>query len=103
MQYLGIYASGQDHDRKVFNEVRDVLSMKGNGVLFKNEDECQQLFEEVTARLPYYHVEWLNDFDCDPLEESIVLAVSRGKQITYSIGYLHLYRCKRTFTPNVEV
>lgn len=102
MQYLGIFASGQDHDRQVFNEVREVLSLKGNGVLFKNEEECQTLFDEVKSRFPMYHVEWLNGFDSDPLVESIVLAVSRGKQITYGIGYLHLYRCKRTFEPGVD-
>lgn len=103
MQYLAIYSSGRDHDRKVFDEVRDVLSVKCNGVLFKDEEECRRAFDEIKARLPYYHAEWLNDFGCDPLEECIVLSVARSKHITYGIGYLHFYRCKRTFTPDVEV
>lgn len=102
MKYLAIYASGSEKDRDLFNEVRNVLSMKCNGVLFKDEAECQQAFEEIKVQFPTFCVEWLNGFDCDPKEESIVLSVARDKDTPHGIGYLHFYRCKRTFTPNIE-
>lgn len=101
MQYLAIYYVGNDKDRDLLCEVRQVLTTKCNGVLFKDEEECQRAFEEIKASLPALRVEWLNGFDCDPLEECIVLAVSRSKEATQSIGYLLFYRCKRTFTPNI--
>lgn len=103
MQYLAIYTSGSDHDREIYNEVRAVLCVKCNGVLFKDEAECQQAFDEIQKRFPNLLVEWLNTFDCDPLEESIVLSVARDNQAEHGIGYLHFFRCKRSFTANVKV
>lgn len=101
MQYLAKYIPGTDHDKRVFNEVRRALSIKCNCVLFKDEDECKAVFEEIKKQLYYYTVEWLNGFD-NPLEDDVVLSVSRGKHLTYSIGTVHFFKCKRTFTPNLS-
>lgn len=101
MQYLAKFIPGRDHDRHVEAEVRAVLSIKCNNVLFKDEDECQAVFEEIKKRFDYYEVRWLNDFK-NPLEDNVILSVSRSANLTYSIGTVHFFKCKRSFTPNLE-
>lgn len=101
MKYLGIYMQGTDNDRDVIAEVRGVLAIKCHCVLFKNEAECNAVYEEIKERLHHYTVEWLNGF-YDPLDDDVVLSVSRGKILPHSIGTVHFFKCKRTFQPNVS-
>lgn len=101
MQYLARYIPGRDHDKRVEAEVRAVLTIKCNNVLFKDKEECEAVFEEIKKRLYYYEVEWLNGFD-NPLEDDVILSVNRGKRLSCSIGTVHFFKCKRTFIPNLE-
>lgn len=101
MQYLAKFIPGRDHDRLVEAQVRAVLSIKCNNVLFKNEDECKAVFEEIKKQFDYYDVSWLNGFD-NTLDDDVILSVSRSKSLNYSIGTVHFFKCKRSFTPNLE-
>lgn len=102
MKYLAKYIPGTDHDKRVVEEVRNVLVLKCNCVVFENKEECEQVADEIKKLLYYYDVEWLNGFD-NPLEDDVVLSVSRGKRLTWSIGTVHFFKCKRTFQPTIQV
>lgn len=96
MKYLALYCGGQEDDKDLFNQVREIIKVNADRVPFDSKEECLAMAERIKGQLPMgynLHCDWLNGWD-NPIQESVVFSVARSSTMSYAVAYLHFYKVR---------